>query len=57
MRDIAGIRDRLRPAAFVFRARNTILRPDFHRHADHIVALFAQKITGDAGIDATAHAE
>ena len=47
----------LRPAAFVLRARDAILRPDLHGHADDVVALLAQEITRHAGIDATAHAE
>ena len=57
MRYAARIGDRLRSAAFVLRARDTILRPDFHRHAYHVVALFAQQISGDAGIHSTAHAK
>jgi len=42
MRDAACIGDRLRAATFVFRARDAVLRPDLHRHSDHVVALFAQ---------------
>ena len=57
MRYAARIGDRLRPAAFVLRARDTILRPDLHRHANDFVALLAQQISGDAGVHSTAHAE
>src|SRR5882672_4697421 len=53
----ARIGDRLRPAAFVLRARDTILRPDLHRDADDVVALLAQQISSDAGVHSTAHAE
>ena len=42
MRYAAGIGDRLRPAAFVLRAGDAVLRPDFHSDADHVVALLAQ---------------
>ena len=55
--DRARVRDRLRAATFVFRARNTILRPHFHRHADHVVALLAQQMAGHAGVHSTAHPE
>src|SRR4030095_1685513 len=51
------IRHRLRPAALVLRARDAILRPDFHRHTDDFVALLTQKISGHAGVHSTAHAE
>ena len=57
MRHAARIGDRLRPAAFVLRSRDTILRPDLHRDADDVVALLAQQISGDAGVHSTAHAE
>src|SRR6266436_5375083 len=57
MRHAARIGDRLRSAAFVLRARDTILRPDLHRHANDFVALLAQQISGDAGVHSTAHAE
>ncbi len=42
MRYAARVGDRLRPAAFVLRSRDAILRPDLHRHADHVVALLTQ---------------
>jgi hypothetical protein len=57
MRYAACIGDGLRPAAFVLRSGDTILRPDLHRHANHFVALLAQQISGDAGVHSTAHAE
>jgi len=57
MRHAPCIRDSLRTAAFVLGARNAILRPNLHRHADDVVALLAQQVAGDAGIDTTAHAE
>ena len=57
VRHAAGVRDRLRPATLVFRARDAILRPDLHGDADDVVALLAQKIAGDAGVHSTAHAE
>src|SRR5437763_2803808 len=57
MRHAARIGDRLRSAAFVLRARDTILRPDLHRYANDFVALLAQKISGDAGVHSTTHAE
>src|ERR1700693_531428 len=57
MCDRACISDGLRPATLVFRARNTVLRPDFHGHTDDVVALFAQQIAGHAGVDSTAHAK
>ena len=55
VRHVARVSHGLRPATFVFRARNAVLRPDFHRHADDVVALLAQQITGDAGVHSTAH--
>jgi hypothetical protein len=63
MRDAEGMRypacigDRLRPAAFVLRSRDTVLRPDLHRHANDFVALLAKQISRDAGVHSTAHAE
>ena len=57
MRNAARVRDGLRAAAFVLGPRDAVLRPDLHRHADDVVALLAQQIAGDAGIDAAAHAE
>jgi hypothetical protein len=57
MRHAPCIRDSLRAAAFVLGARNAILRPDLHRHADDVVAPLAQQVAGNAGIDAAAHAE
>ena len=57
MRHAARISDRLRTAAFVLRAGDAVLWPHFHRHADHVVALFAQQISGDAGVHSTAHAK
>ena len=33
---------RLWPTTFVFRPRDTILRPDLHRHANDFITLFAQ---------------
>ena len=57
MSDTARIGHRLWPATFVLRARDAILRPDFHGHADDVVALFAQQIAGDAGVHSTAHAK
>src|ERR1041384_3117247 len=57
MSDAARIRNRLRSAAFVLGSRDAVLRPDLHRHADDLVALLAQQIAGDAGIDSAAHAK
>src|SRR5256885_3132600 len=57
MRYAARIGDRLRPAAFVLRSRDTILRPNLHRDANDFEALLAQQISGDAGVHSTAHAE
>src|SRR5438876_230077 len=57
MRDRARIRHRLRAAALVLRARDAILRPDFHRHADDVVTLLAQQVSGDARVHATAHSQ
>src|SRR5438874_11964582 len=57
MRDAAGIGDRLRTAALILRSRDTILRPDLHRHTNDFVALLAQQISGDAGVHSTAHAK
>jgi hypothetical protein len=45
------------PATFVLRPRNTVLRPHFHRHPNDVIALLAQQITSDAGIDSAAHAK
>src|SRR5213079_2510720 len=45
------------PATFILRPRNTVLRPHFHRHPNDVIALFAQQITSDAGIDSAAHAK
>src|SRR6185369_11364781 len=57
MRYAARISDRLWPAAFVLRSRDTILRPDLHRHADNFITLLAQQVAGDAGVHSTAHAK
>src|ERR1700712_789491 len=57
MRDAPRIRHGLRTAALILRSRDAILRPDLHRYAHDIVALLAQKVTGDAGIHAAAHPE
>src|SRR5436305_11479714 len=57
MRDCPAGSDPLWPTTFVFRARNAVLRPHFHCHADDVVALLAQQITGNAGVDSTAHTE
>src|SRR5438874_5366180 len=45
------------PATFVLRPRNTVLRPHFHRYPNDVIALLAQQITSDAGIDSAAHAK
>src|ERR1041385_6948546 len=52
----AGVRNGLRSAAFVFRARDAVLRPEFERDADHIVTLFEQQRWGSGGIHSTTHA-
>ena len=57
MGDPARVRNRLRAATFVFRPRDAILRPDFHCHPDDVVALLAQQIARDTGIDSATHAE
>src|SRR5436309_2024962 len=55
--DTTRVRHRLWPAAFVLRSRNAVLRPHFHRHPNDVVALLAQQVTSDAGIDSAAHAK
>ena len=55
MRHTARIGHCLRPAAFVFRSRNAILRPHFHGHAYYLVALFPQQVSRYAGVHSTAH--
>src|SRR5947208_11880496 len=57
MGDGARIGDRLRTAAFVLRARDAVLWPDFHRHPNDVVALLAQQIAGDTRVDSTAHSK
>src|SRR5213596_2872115 len=57
MCNAARVGHRLWAAAFVFRAGDTILRPNFHCYADDVVTLFAQQISSDAGIHSTAHAQ
>jgi hypothetical protein len=57
MSDRARVRHRLRAAAFVFRARNTILWPDFHRHTDHFISLLKQQVTGNGGVHSPTHAK
>src|SRR5438046_4082351 len=57
MRHAARICYCLGTATFVLRTGDTVLRPDFHSDADHVVALFAQKISGDAGVHSTAHSK
>src|SRR4029077_3782345 len=48
MRDVEHMSDATRvplglwPATFIPRPRNTVLRPDLHRHPDDIIALLAQ---------------
>ena len=55
--DGARIGDGLRAAAFVLGARHAILRPEFERDADDIVALLEQKRRRRGGIDSSAHAD
>ena len=57
MRHAARISDRLGAAAFIFRARDTILRPYLHGNADDLVALLAQQISRDTGVHSPAHPE
>src|SRR5207244_4830081 len=57
MGDTPRVCHRLWPTAFVLRPRNAVLRPYFHRHPDDVIALLAQQITSDAGIDSAANAE
>src|SRR5438105_825699 len=57
MRNATRVRYGLWPATFVRRPRNAVLRPHLHRHSNDIVALLAQQITSNAGIDSAAHAE
>src|SRR5207237_10442463 len=57
MGDATRVRHGLWPATFVLRPRDAVLRPHFHRHPNDIVALLAQQITSDAGIDSAAHAK
>src|SRR4029434_4304548 len=55
MRHAARIGDRLWAAAFVFGARDTVLRPYFHGYADDLVALLAQQISRHARVYSSAH--
>ena len=57
VRHTASVRHRLWAAALVLRPSNTVLRPDLHRHANNVVALLAQQMTGDTGIHPAAHSE
>src|SRR5437867_1450282 len=57
LRDTARVGHGLWPATFVGRARDAILRPDFHRHPDDIVIFLTQQKAGDARVDSAAHAE
>src|SRR4029077_1009380 len=57
VRDATRVRHGLWPATLILRPRNTVLRPDFHRHPNDVIALLAQQITSDAGIDSAAHAK
>src|SRR6476620_10125346 len=63
MRDVEHVRDATRirhglwPATFILGPRNTVLRPHFHRYPNDVIALLAQQITSDAGIDSAAHAK
>src|SRR4030095_17015818 len=57
MRHATRISDRLGPTTFVFRARDTILRPYFHGYADDFVALLAEQISRDAGVQSPAPAQ
>ena len=57
MGDAAGIRDGGGAAAFILRAGDAVLRPDFHGHADDVVALLLEEMGGDGGIDAAGHAD
>ncbi len=54
--DGARVGDGLRAAAFVLRAVHAILRPEFERDADDIVALLDQKRRRRRGINSSAHA-
>src|SRR4029434_2028788 len=56
VRDAACVRNGLRPAALVLRARNAVLRPAFHRHTHDIVTLFLEQPRRDTGIHAATHA-
>jgi len=47
---------RLWPAAFVLRARDTVLRPKLESDTDHIVALFQQQRGSRRGVNPAAHA-
>src|SRR6266481_5827421 len=53
----ARVRHGLWPATFVLCSRDAILRPDLHRHTDHVVALLTQQVSSNAGVHSTAHAE
>src|ERR1017187_1434839 len=54
--DRARVGDGLRAAAFVLGAVHAILRPEFERDADDIVALLDQKRRRRRGINSSAHA-
>src|SRR5881394_2092200 len=57
MSNATRVRHGLWPATFVLRPGDAVLRPHLHRHPNDIVALLAQQITSDAGIDSAAHAK
>ena len=55
--DPARIRDGGGTAAFVLGARDAVLRPHFHRHADDLPSVALKQRRRDAGIHAAAHSE
>src|SRR5437870_5574649 len=50
VRDSAGVRYGLGPAAFIFGAGNAVLRPELEGNADNIITLLEQKRGGGGGI-------
>jgi hypothetical protein len=57
VRNRARVGDRLRPAALVLRPRHTVLRPQFERDTDDLVALLQQQRGRSGGIHSPAHAD
>ena len=57
MGDAAGVGDGGGAAAFILGAGDAVLGPDFHGHANDVVALLLEQMGGYGGIDAAGHAD